>query len=328
MKVIIVKGARILILGLTLSLGGCGTYVPEIQEFWGSRSEPGVPDGDPTVRGDATLLVNKIAGQVACELARAVQQVYLDQKMYAVQYVQRPGEPPPPQPKARNLSWFEKWAVQATLTLTILEQSTLNAGLTTNNILNNATTVFGKTVITTAQSSALGFGLGGSTAATRTDKLSMFFSVGDLKNGPSALGRTCIPPPQNATLFVQSDLKIYDWLQAALLPNDAGIFSYASNSTAQNVIQHDVKFQIVTNGGVTPTWKLVNFTANTSGQFFSLDRDRTQDLLMTFGPAQKNPNTDEPEKELSTAAQDAHLAALIGEDVAKALKPVLNQNGQ
>src|ERR1700690_346486 len=71
--------------------------------------------------------------------------------------------------------------------------------------------------------------------------------------------------------------------------------SYASNSTAQNVIQHDVKFQIVTNGGVTPTWKLVNFTANTSGQFFSLDRDRTQDLLMTFGPAQKNPNTDEPE---------------------------------
>jgi hypothetical protein len=254
----------------------------KLRNFWGARSEAGAPGGAPTVRGDATFIVNKIAAQVACELARAVQQVYLDQEMYPVQYVQRPGEPPPP--KSRDLGWFEKWAVQATLTLTILEQSTLNAGLTANNILNNATTLFGKTVITTAQSSAVGFGLGGSTAATRTDKLSMFFSVRDLKNGPLALGMTCIPPPQNATLFVQSDLKIYDWLQAALLPNDAGIFSYASNSTAQNVIQHDVKFQIVTNGSVTPTWKLVNFTANTSGQFFALDRDRTQDLLMTFGP--------------------------------------------
>lgn len=311
------KAVRALWLSALTLLSGCGTYVPDIEEFWGARSEPGVPGGDPTVRGDATFIVNKIAGQVACELARAVQQVYLDQEMFPVQYVQRAGEPPPPKP--RDLSWFEKWAVQVTLTLTILEQSSLNAGLSANNVLNNATTVFGKTVITTAQSSAVGFGLGGSTAATRTDKLSMFFSVRDLKNGPSALGKTCIPPPQNATLFIQSDLKIYDWLQAALLPNDAGIFNYASNSTAQNVIQHDVKFQVVTNGSVTPTWKLVNFTANTSGQFFALDRDRTQDLLMTFGPTQSGEKGTKGPPELSTAAQDAHLAALIGEDVAKAL---------
>ena len=112
MKVIVVKCARILILGSTLSLGGCGTYVPEIEEFWGARSERGVPGGNPTVRGDATLLVNKIAGQVACELARAVQQVYLDQELYPVQYIQRPGEPPP-KTTARDLSWFENWAVQA-----------------------------------------------------------------------------------------------------------------------------------------------------------------------------------------------------------------------
>jgi hypothetical protein len=318
MKVIIVKGARILILGLTLSLGGCGTYVPEIEEFWGARSQPRVP-------GDAANIVDKIAAQVRCELARAVQQVYQDP---GPEFEQRPGEPPPPKP--RDLSWFDKWTVQATLTLTTLEQSTLNAGLSVNNILNNATTVFGKTVITTAQSSAWGFGVGGSTGATRTDKLSMFFSIKDLKNGKSAIDKSCIPePPANATLFVQSDLKIYDWLQAALLPLDVGIIQYGNNSSPQNVIQHEIKFQIVTNGGVTPTWKLVRFSANTgSGQFFLLDRDRTQDLLMTFGPAQKDPTTGKPEKELSTAAQDAHLAALIGEDVAKALTPVLNQNGQ
>jgi hypothetical protein len=41
MKVIIVKGARILILGSTLSLGGCGTYVPEIEEFGARAANPG-----------------------------------------------------------------------------------------------------------------------------------------------------------------------------------------------------------------------------------------------------------------------------------------------
>lgn len=303
-------------MAIALSLQGCGTYVPEIQEFWGARSEP-------NVRGDATYIVNKIAGQVACELARAVQQVYADRppdlELKSGTQLE-PGQPLPPKP--RDLSWFETWSVQATLTLTILEQSTLSAGLASNTILNNATTTFGKTVITTAQSSALGFGIGGSTAATRTDKLSLFFSVRDLKNARSAIGRSCIPPPQNATLFVQSDLKIYDWLQAALLPDSAWIIDYANNATAQNVIQHDVKFQIVTNGSITPTWKLVRFNANTSGQFFSLDRDRTQDLLMTFGPTQGPPAGTKGPPQLSTAAQDAHLAALIGEDVAKAIQGI------
>jgi hypothetical protein len=157
------KTIRALSLFALTLLAGCGTYVPEIEEFWGARSEPGV-------RGDATFIVNKIAGQVACELARAVQQVYQDPPPVLAQ---KPGEPPEPDesppPKPRDMSWFESWSVQATLTLTILEQSTLSAGITANNVLNNATTTFGKTVITTAQSSALGFGVGGSTAATRTD---------------------------------------------------------------------------------------------------------------------------------------------------------------
>jgi hypothetical protein len=297
-------------LTMALALQGCGTYAPEIEEFWGKRNAP-------DDRGDATFIVNKIAGQVACELARAVQQVYQDRP---IEFHQNPGDPPPPPPK--SLDWFDKWSVQATLTLTILEQSTLNAGLSTNNILNNATTAFGKTVITTAQSSAVGFGLGGTTAATRTDKLSMFFSVKDLKNSDSAINMSCLPsPPPNATLFVESDLKIYDWLQAALLPDATQIINYSGNSSPQNVIQHEIKFQIVTNGSVTPTWKLVRFTANTSGAFFALDRDRTQDLLITFGPTAP-PATKSAQPQLSTAAENAHLAALIGEDVAKAIKGI------
>ena len=41
------------------SLTGCGMYVPDIQEFWGTPE-------------DATFKVNKIAGQVVCELRQAV----------------------------------------------------------------------------------------------------------------------------------------------------------------------------------------------------------------------------------------------------------------
>jgi hypothetical protein len=123
---------------------------------------------------------------------------------------------------------------------------------------------------------------------------------------------------------------LYDWLKAALLPYDVDIINYYNNATAQNTIQHEVKFQIVSNGNVTPTWKLVRVTANTSGNFFAAGRDRTQDLTITFGPtieATAQPPTSATDArrgtrtlQLATPAQNSHLAAEIGLAVSQALK--------
>src|SRR5262249_42716785 len=118
----------------------------------------------------------------------------------------------------------------------------------------------------------------------------------------------------------------------ALLPNLTNIIPYQNSKAATNVIQHEVKFEIVSNGSATPAWKLVEFTANTSGTFLSAGRDRTQDLTITFGPladgvasaatAGHTPKTARVTRspQLSTPAENAHLAAQIGLAVSQSLK--------
>ena len=278
-------------------LVGCGTYVPDIQEFWGT----------PT---DATFMVNKVSAQVVCELRRAVQQVVRAQP---VEFVQRPGEPPPP--PRRDLGWFvNTWAVQVTLNYVIIENSALTPGVALNSVFRSATTTFPRgPSITTPQSFSLGLGGTASSTATRNDKLNMFFTVNELLYGTPSIAKSCIPnQPANADLFIQSDLKLYDWLSAALLPYGIGVINYANNSTAQNAITHDVKFEIVSNGNINPQWKLVRISANTSPTLLAAGRDRTQELIITFGPMQKGM--------LSTAAANSHQATEIGSAVSQSIQ--------
>ena len=284
-------------------VSGCGSVVPDIQEFWGT----------PT---DATIKVNKISAQVVCELRRAVQQVFWDNQNNPIEFVPDPSHPPP---KRRDLKWFESWSVQVTLTLNITENNAIAPGATFNTVLPNVIKTFpvGGNV-TSPQSRAIVLGGSLSSTATRTDKLNMFFTVMDLKTARPSTDLTCIPNHRaNADLFVQSDLKLYDWLSAALLPYDVSIINYSNNSTAQNAILHEVKFEIVSNGNVSPTWKLVRFSADTTGNLFSAGRDRSQDLTITFGPTKKDGKNP---PQLATPAQNSHLATEIGIAVGQAIK--------
>ncbi len=277
-----------ILLASAISIGGCGFLVPDIQEFWGTPL-------------DARIKVNKISGQVVCELRRAVQKVYQENRENPVEIVADPRHPPHPY----DLSWFDNWGVQVTLTLTYLESTTAAPTVSFITPLTTPMTSYTTTV-----------GANLSTAATRTDILNMFYSVRDLKNGTPSIDKTCFPGVANADLFVQSDLKLYDWLAAAMLPSATGIIDYsvALDDQSKNVISHDVKFEIVTSGNVTPTWTLVRVTANTTGNLFAADRDRTQDLNITFGP------TAGP-KQLAAPAANTHLATQIGLAVSQSLRP-------
>jgi hypothetical protein len=254
--------------------------------------------------------VIKVAGQVVCELRRAVRRVVITDR--PTEFVQTPGAPPPPPP--RDLNWFvNKWAVQVTLNLIIVENTALTPGVSLNNVYRNATTTFpGAAAVTTPQSFSLGLGGTASSTATRNDKLNMFFTVKELLYGAPSIEKPCIPPPTDADVFLQSDLKIYDWLSAALLPYGADIVDYANNSTAQNAITHDVKFEIVSSGNINPQWKLVRVTANTSPTLLAAGRDRTQELIITFGPAQKGM--------LAPAAASSHQATETGAAVGQAIQ--------
>ncbi|MGA2891377.1 MAG: hypothetical protein ABSE22_00820 [Xanthobacteraceae bacterium] len=290
-----------LILAAAGGLSGCGTYVPDIQEFWGTPE-------------DATFKVNKIAGQVVCELRRAVQEVYSENEHNPVVLVPPPGQKAPPH---RTLKWLDSWKVQVNLKLNIIEDTNLTPGVSLNTVYPSYVTAFpGKPSITTPQSYSTGFGATFTDTATRTDQLNMFFSVAELKTAPVGKDPHCIPnKPANADLFVQSDLKLYDWLHAAILPYDTYIVNYASNNTPQNTIIHDIKFEIVSDGSVDPTWKLVHISANTSPNLLSLGRDRSQELIITFAPGQGG-----GAKALSPAAQSSLNAIETGSAVQNNLR--------
>lgn len=289
----------VLLVAVSCNLGACGTTVPELQEFWGSS-------------GDAADKVNLINSQVKCELEESVRQLLEDDAITA---------------KINNtplqLGWLRDWAAQVTLTLTIIESTSVNPGVAINNVMHSATTTFGRTLITTPQSFSMGLGVSGSSAATRTDAMTAIYRLSDFANGPAHRDRTCIPNhTAKGFLFIQSDLKLKEWLYEALLPQVTGIVQFPSTANANvksGFITHDVKFQIVSGANATPTWKLVQVTANTTSPFFNTTRDRTQDLLITLGPIQ--PGT--PPKgtpALATAAQNSHLAQQIGEAVAASIR--------
>lgn len=50
----------------------------------------------------------------------------------------------------------------------------------------------------------------------------------------------------------------------------------------------ELKFVIVSSGSVTPTWKLLQVSADTNGTLFSTGRTRTHDLIITIGPPDAN----------------------------------------
>ena len=80
--------------------------------------------------------------------------------------------------------------------------------------------------------------------------------------------------------------------------------SGGGGAAAPDTISIEIKFIIVTNGNVTPTWKLLRVSANTgSSPLFGTGRTRTHDLIITIGP-----NTQ--------ATQFTHLASQIGNAVA------------
>jgi hypothetical protein len=85
------RAASAIPLAIVLMLGGCGTYVPEIQEF-------------PATPLDGQQLVDSIAFNVTCEVRDAIIQLYKDYPS----------------------TFLDQWGAQITLNLTTEEKSSAN----------------------------------------------------------------------------------------------------------------------------------------------------------------------------------------------------------
>jgi hypothetical protein len=125
-------------------IAGCGTYVPEIQEnLFANESE-------------RSAFIQAIVRNVRCEIQDAVVRLYAENPSYI-------------DPYNRNLKWFDSWAVQMSLQLTIDEKGILNPS---GNWLppSPANSIFNLAVSGTV-----------STEAQRIDKIGAFFLVSEMK---------------------------------------------------------------------------------------------------------------------------------------------------
>lgn len=255
-----------------LFLTGCGTYVPGYQEF-------------PGTANDGELLVRAIAESVRCQVQGAVQYLLAQDRKAAVK-----------NRGLRSTTWFDSWGIQYSLTLTVEESSSVNPGLTWA-VPSPASSVF-----------TLGAGAKLSSTATRQSKMNFFYTVKELQEAPP-----CAPVSdvkyKAQSFLIRDDLGLKDWLVNYSLIVASGAGNVPTNDKTplkDEAFTDDVKFEVVSSGDLSPAWKLSRLDVNKEGSLLSASRDRTHELLITYGPI--DPTT----KRLAGPASDAFLTSQIG----------------
>ena len=254
-----------------LVLAGCGTYVPDYQEFWATN-------------GDAQAKVQMVMSQTKCELARAIKYIIRSDIDFANEGLNG---------GKRRLKWLEKWGADLAFIFTIEEKSTLTPSVAFNTLLPNVTTSFpGAGSTTTPQSYSTALGGSFSSDGFRQQKIHAFYKFSELI-GPEKLLPTkkailavpCLTKNTNGSLFLESDLKILDWVTTIekLQLNEEADFSLPDSFAKDGALSNEIKFEIVSSGNVNPMWKLALVSANTATPFYNGSRDRTQDLIITIG---------------------------------------------
>jgi hypothetical protein len=265
-----VRSNLLALLSIPVVLTGCGTFAPSLQEF-----------------GDEALLVQSIVTSVHCDVANAVRAV-INKDSYGNLRHLGPVEK----------EWYEHWGAEIALTLALDDTTTLSP---------NAVGM------PPSPASAI-FTIGGnasiSSEATRTDKVNYFFTMKQLyKRAPCTTG---LQPRQGApSIIIQNDLQTKAWLNDQLLPyqtREANLETSAKSILGQNVLSHEMRFIVTTSGGINPAFTLTRATVNQSGTFFNTSRNRTSDLIVTFGPLDPT----QPNGGLIAQAEIAHQTSQIG----------------
>jgi hypothetical protein len=247
-------------------------------------------------------LIQSIIYNVTCEAQDAINGIY-----------NNPDHP-------RRSTFLDTWGVQINMSLQVEEKS--SASPTVNWLPPSPA------------SSVFNLAGGGtlSADATRQDKTNSYFTVSELRKlGPCTQGSR-----PDGILLLQSDLGLYEWLNAQVIAADTHKIQYSTDYSdgpfKTNVLSHEVKFDATTSGNITPGWKLTRVLVNQSGNLFSATRDRTNDLIVTLGPTMPKPKITKDKKgHFVTVASpgpsdDAYTASLtsqIGLAVSNALKTSL-----
>jgi hypothetical protein len=271
--VFVTKHILPLVISIALTLGGCGTYVPEIQENPWSH--------------DVAALVQAIAYSIHCELRNSVVDVKYEDQQF--------------KPKNGRLiaSWLDSWGAQVTLTLTIDEATAISP-----SGLYSPMKIFSLLLGANASSEATRVDI-----LSYYYTVQELQAQGPCK--PEAMINNATADHPIGSLLIYSDLKLDEWLSSAVFTNLTGDFPTANNNP-KNGLTHHVTFKIVTSGNVNPSWKLERATINPTGSLFMANRTRTHDLLITFGPNVPDASGLKNSLGATTPAAYTNLATQIG----------------
>jgi hypothetical protein len=214
-------------------------------------------------------------------------------------------------------TFIDGFGIQTTLTLIYDEKGSLAPGVSWMPP-SPASAVF-----------TLGAGLTLSSDATRTNVIDGYYLVSELEKA-----RCSDEARPNGAFLLQSDLKLSEWLFTAVSASMTKTVNFEDVALVakDSVLQHEVKFVIDTGGTATPSWKLTNVTVNPSGNLLSLDRTRTNDLLITLGPASKAVIAERAKdgrrvmvvtRAPDRRAADLHLSATIATGIESAVRKAL-----
>jgi hypothetical protein len=244
----------------SLSLAACGTNIPS-QRDWPKNNTPNVNDMNAT-----------LARSIVCELSYAVTLAIENDRDLAA--------------KRRDhraySSFLDKWGVEVATDLTVSENSTINpTGIWAP--VSPASAVF-----------TLGGGISGNATSSNENKYNVFYPIRALYKPRyfplNSERRGCRDPSGNkeGSPLVDIDLQILPLLESRIqivvlgfadAPQDNVIIS-----GEKNVLTQTVSIKETISGDITPTWKFTTGSFDPSGKFFSSERDRTHQIVFTFGP--------------------------------------------
>lgn len=257
------------------SLGGCGTFVPPLTE--------GLDQSSATETAAESRMIGQIARAVRCQLGASITATILNDWSLAED---RPG-------KKRYTDAFDKWGAEANITITVTDKT----GLSPSTLVTppNPASIF-----------TFGAGLDASSESYRSVKFNTFYTVRELFNRPCPIDDQRLGSP-----LVATDLKITPLLAGRLLAIRTGEASPLDEPGRANVLSHSVRFTVDTSLDLNPSWKLVPASVNPSGNLFTTSRNRAHELIVTFGPLDR----DRGGRSLIPIAEQTHIFAIAQRDL-------------
>lgn len=276
------------VLAVSLLTASCATSVPRMGRVGETTAHHYVDEAN-------------LVGHIKCELHDAVRDILKSEEGNTIA-------------EGYSADWLKTWGAKVSLKLVVEEKFAVAPGYTFNNTMRSVVKTFptGPAVtVAQSQNTAIGASLG--SAATRTETIGFYYAFEDLL-AESPISKPCTEPSGK---FMEGDLKIREFMDAKILASRVkGLLPRRPGASPYDVFTYQIGFIITSSGNVTPTWKLVYLSANPSTPFLSGSRVQTHDLTLTMGPVKKD-GAGAPGP--SDAVRDAHLAAMIGEEVARAI---------